>query len=144
MFIRFLRIGFRVSLLGNSLSWGVSFSCLSTPQEKTTGRILSSLITLRWHMLVRTVVRYWAGAWYWVVSSSSPAMHELYKEWNLDASKRYHFLAYGDVDMKRDYRCAVVVEENIPTELCCNQSSREHLQNLCLPRQGATRQPHWR
>jgi hypothetical protein len=126
MFIRFLRFGFRLALLGTLMGCLILMPVYATGEQNGTETEQFNYITLA--HVAENSPRLWAAALCWAIFVLF-AMHELYKEWTLYAPKRYDFLAYGDVDTERDYRYAVVVE-NVPTELRSNQSLREHLQQL--------------
>jgi hypothetical protein len=126
MFLRFLRLGFRLSLVGTLLGCIILMPVYATGEE--TGNDTQQFNTITLAHVTPNSPRLWAAALCWALFVYF-VIYELYTEWTLYAPKRYDFLAYGDSDTERDYRYAVVIE-NLPKELRSNHTLREHLEKL--------------
>lgn len=126
MFLRFLRLGFRLALCGTLLGCIILIPVYATGEN--TGNETEQFNSLTLAHVEPNSPRLWAAAlcWYLFVLF---LIHELLVEWTLYAPKRYDFLAYGDVDTERDYRYAVVIE-NLPKECRSNRTLRENLERL--------------
>ena len=126
MFLRFLRLGFRISLVGTILGCAILMPVYATGDA--TGNATEQFNTITLAHVEPGSPRLWAAALCWTLFVIF-VIYELYTEWTLYAPKRYDFLAYGDADTERDYRYAVVVE-NLPKEFRSNHALREHFEKL--------------
>jgi len=151
MFIRFLRLGFRVSLVGSILGCLILIPIYATvrslvgfrvmslsllidtphtflPKGEATGQETQEFNSITLAHVEQGSPRLWAAAVCWSVFIMF-CLSEIDTEWLLYKPKRFDFLAKGDVDTERDYRYAVVVE-NIPEPLRSNHALRKYFQEL--------------
>ena len=125
MFLRFLRLGARVTLLGTF--WSLLLIPLyATGDERGDDTIQFNKWTLA--RVEANSPRMYATVivWYSLVAF---ILREFWTEWRLYAKNRYAFLAHGDVDMPKDYRYAVRVEQ-VPTKLRSDQALRDYFERL--------------
>jgi len=125
MYLRFLRLGARICLVGSMLS------CVLIPVYATGDNRGNA--TLQFNQLTLARVEpnsnsLWGalGAWYVFVGF---CLNEFIAEWKLYAKNRYNFLARGDPDMPLEYRYAVRVEQ-IPKELRNEEELSEYFERL--------------
>ena len=125
MFLRFLRLAARMTLLGTVLAI-VLIPVYATGEARGESTESFNLLTLARvglgsNRLWATVVCWWNFVFFILI--------ELWDEWQTYSKHRYEFLANGDVDTPPDFRYAVRVE-NIPSELQSNQALRTYFQHL--------------
>lgn len=125
MFIRFLRLGFCISLMG------LAFAIILIPVYATgeaTGADTEQFTSITLAHVKQGSSRLWAAALSFAVFSLF-ALYSVYKEWTLYAPLRYSFMARGNVDTDRDYRYAVMVQ-SLPCRLRSNYALRIYLEQI--------------
>lgn len=125
MFLRFLRLSARMTLLGYVLSM-ILIPVYATGEARGASTEDFNQLTLA--RVSNGSPRLWAtvGAW-WIFCAF--ILMELWKEWKLYAKHRYEFLSQGDVDTPPEFRYAVRVE-NIPRSMQSNSALREYFEHL--------------
>lgn len=126
MFIRFLRLGFRISLVGTILGCLILIPVYATGEA--TGAETEEFNSITLAHVGQASPRLWAAAICWTIFIMF-CLSEIAREWVLFKPKRYDFLAMGSADTERDYRFAVMVE-NIPEHLRSNHSLRKFFSDL--------------
>jgi hypothetical protein len=108
MFLRLLRLGSRICALGTAFSF-ILIPIYATGNARGIDTEQFNLLTLArveqgssWRLYVTVIV------WWFFVAA---VLIELWKEWVLYYRNRTEFLARGDIDMPREYRYAVCVEQ---------------------------------
>lgn len=125
MFIRFLRLAARMTLVGTLLSV-VLIPVYATGEARGAETEAFNQLTL--NRVAAGSSRLWATIFAWWIFIAF-ILVELWKEWKSFAKHRYDFLAKGDMDTPKDYRYAVRVE-NIPADKQSNQALRTYFEHL--------------
>lgn len=107
MFLRFLRLGMRVSLVGSILGIIVLIPIYVT--GNATGPQTQEFSSITLAHVEQGSPRLWASAVCWTLFILF-VLREIYTEWQAYKPKRYDFMANGNVDTANDYRYAVMVE----------------------------------
>mmetsp|Transcript_45809 Transcript_45809/g.67615 ORF Transcript_45809/g.67615 Transcript_45809/m.67615 type:complete len:922 (-) Transcript_45809:416-3181(-) len=126
MFLRFLRLGFRIACFASVL--GVFLLIPVYYTGGATGPETEEFNSLTLTNVLPGSSRLWASiiCWYTFVIF---LLKELRQEWLHFSPLRYDFLAKGDVDTKKDYRYAVLIN-NVPPELQSNYKLRQYFNKL--------------
>mmetsp|Transcript_23160 Transcript_23160/g.38296 ORF Transcript_23160/g.38296 Transcript_23160/m.38296 type:complete len:806 (-) Transcript_23160:71-2488(-) len=125
MFLRFLRLGARISLVGSL------FAIILIPVYATsenTGKATEQFNSLSLAKVEADGDRLWSPLTLWVVFTAF-ILREFWKEWVAYAIHRYEFLARGDEEMPKEYRYAIRVER-IPYKYRSNAALREYFERL--------------
>lgn len=125
MFLRFLRLGARICLVGSVLAC-VLIPAYATADERGAPTEQFNQLTLA--RVETDSTRLWAAllAWYIFVFF---CIKEFLAEWKLYTKLRYEFLARGDPEIPVEYRYAVRVEQ-IPVELRSNEKLHNYFERL--------------
>mmetsp|Transcript_6319 Transcript_6319/g.12641 ORF Transcript_6319/g.12641 Transcript_6319/m.12641 type:complete len:748 (-) Transcript_6319:132-2375(-) len=125
MYLRFLRLGARICLVGTMLSC-VLIPVYATGDNRGNATLQFNKLTLARVEADSNALWGALGAWYVFVGF---CLHEFVAEWRLYAKNRYNFLARGDPDIPWEYRYAVRVEQ-IPLELRSEEALFEYFERL--------------
>lgn len=125
MFLRFLRLGARLSFVGTLMSV-VLIPVYATGEAE-------GLETEEFNSLTLAKVeagsgRLWVTAFLWT-AMVVVALREIYQEWLDYAPLRYEFLAHGDPDTDKRYRYSCRVE-HLPAKLQSNFGLKNYLERL--------------
>ena len=125
MFLRFLRLSARLCGVGTCLAL-VLIPVFATGDGTGNHTLQFNQLTLA--RVEAGSNRLWAAviAWFIFVGFTLWSFHE---EWKLYSKNRYAFLARGDVDMQREYRYAVRVEQ-IPSKYRSDQALYDYFDRL--------------
>ena len=125
MFLRFLRLSARLCGVGTCLAV-VLIPVFATGDEAGNHTLQFNQLTLA--RVEAGSDRLWAAliAWFIFVGFTLWYFHA---EWKLYSKNRYAFLARGDVDMQREYRYAVRVEQ-IPSKYRSDQALYDYFDRL--------------
>jgi hypothetical protein len=125
MFLRFLRLGARVCFVGTVLSL-VLIPVYATGESRGDATIKFNQLTLA--RVDQGSDRIWAAliAWYIFVAF---ILYEFWHEWKLYFKNRSFFLARGDVDLPKDFRYAIRVEQ-IPEVYRSDMALEEYFERL--------------
>ncbi len=126
MYLRFLRLGFRVTSFGAFLGCGLLIFIYMTGHA--TGPSTEEFNSVTMGNLEKGSNRLWAPAISWILFVVV-VLREIWLEWEHYAERRIEFLAKGDVDTAPDFRYAVLVE-NIPKTLRSNEALYEYFERL--------------
>lgn len=126
MFLRFLRLGFRVSVMGTVLGMIVLAPVYGTGDSPGKASEAFNAITLA--NVVADGRRLWASlvCWYAFVFF---VLFEIWGEWQHFSPLRYDFFANGDADTPPDYRYAILVE-NVPPHLRSSSNIRGYFERV--------------
>lgn len=125
MFLRFLRLGARISFVGSL------FAIILIPVYATsenTGKATEQFNSLSLAKVAADGERLWSPLVVWTVLTGF-ILREFWKEWVAYAVHRYEFLARGDEEMPKEYRYAIRVER-IPYKYRSNAALREYFERL--------------
>ena len=125
MFLRFLRIGARISFLGTILS------CILIPVYATgeaRGINTESFNQLTLARVGDQSPRLWATLVCEFVVVAF-VLYSFWTEWGLYASHHYAFLAFGDIDTPDEFRYACRIE-NLPCHLRSNRAVGDYFEQL--------------
>ena len=125
MFLRFLRIGARMTFIGTLLSM-ILIPVYATGEGRGVETESFNMLTLA--RVGPGSDRLWATLlceWLFVAF----ILRSLWCEWELYAKHRYHFLAHGDVDTPDEFRYACRVE-HLPRRLRSNRTLRTYFERL--------------
>lgn len=125
MFLRFLRLSFRMTLFGSALSM-ILIPVYATGEARGASTEEFNQLTLA--RVAQGSPRLWATTILWTIFCTF-ILVELWKEWEVYAKHRYNFLANGDVDTPSDYRYTIRVE-NIPSDMQSNAALRAYFERL--------------
>jgi len=126
MFLRFLRLGFRTSLVGSVLGCCILIPIYATGEATGLDTLEFNSITMA--HLEDGSPRVWASAVCWTLFIGF-VLREIQVEWKEYAPKRQAFMARGDVDTQLEYRYACRVE-NVPRHLASNQGLRAYFETM--------------
>jgi hypothetical protein len=125
MFLRFLRLGARISALGVLLSV-VLLPVYATGNARGAATEQFNLLTLA--RVEAGSNRIWASAIAWWIFCLGIG-HEFWNEWQLYKVNRYVFLKVGDVDMPKEFRYAIQVEQ-VPQVLQSEEALAQYFERL--------------
>jgi hypothetical protein len=125
MFLRLFRLGARMTALGTALSI-ILIPVYATGEARGDATEKFNLLTLA--RVEADSPRIWAAliAWWIFVAF---ILRDFWMEWKLYALNRYAFLAHGDVDMPKDYRYAVKVEQ-VPEGMRSDDALHSYFERL--------------
>ena len=126
MYLRFLRLGFRVTVFGACLGCGLLVPIYVTGNAKGPSTEQFNSVTMT--NLEKGSIRLWAPALSWLLFVAF-VLREIWTEWEHYAVRRSEFLAKGDIDTAPDFRYAVLVE-NVPKALRSNEALFEYFERL--------------
>jgi calcium permeable stress-gated cation channel len=125
MFLRFLRIGARMTFFGTILSL-ILIPVYATGEGRGVETESFNMLTLA--RVESGSDRLWATLlceWFFIAF----ILRSFWCEWELYAKHRYHFLAHGDVDTPDEFRYACRVE-HLPRRLQSNRTLRTYFERL--------------
>lgn len=125
MFLRFLRLAARMTLLGTFLSIFL-IPLYATGEARGPSTEAFNQLTL--NRVADGSSRLWVTVVCWWIFLAFILM-DLWREWKAYSKHRYDFLANGDMDTPKDFRYAVRVE-NIPHDKQSNQALRSYFEQL--------------
>ena len=125
MFLRFLRLGARISALGVLLSV-VLIPVYATGDARGAATEQFNLLTLA--RVEAGSNRIWASAIAWWIFCFA-ILYEFWNEWELHKVNRYAFLKVGDVDMPKEFRYAIQVEQ-VPEALQSDEALAQYFERL--------------
>jgi hypothetical protein len=125
MFLRFLRLSARLTLVGTILSF-ILVPVYATGEA--TGNDTEAFNQLTLARVGQGSNRLWVtlACWYIFIAF---LLREIWNEWRQYGKYRYDFLAKGDIDSPPEFRYSVRVE-NIPPELRSNAKLRAYFERL--------------
>jgi hypothetical protein len=127
MFLRFLKLCFRISLFGTVLGCLILIPIYATGEA--TGNDTEEFNSITLAKVESGSRRLWATAVCWLLFVCF-ALRELYLEWKLTyAPRRLEFLAHGDFNTDQEYRYACMIE-SIPTHLRTNRALYDYFNRL--------------
>lgn len=126
MFLRFLRMGFRASLVGTLLGCFILIPIYATAEA--TGLQTEEFNSITLAHVSSSSPRLWASVVCWALFILF-VLHEIHVEWKEFGPKRRDFMACGDVDTERDYRYTCLVE-NLPIPLRSNHALRKYFDKI--------------
>lgn len=132
MLLRFLRLSFRLALLGTIMAAAL-IPLYATGEERGPETENFNRITLA--RVSANSNRLWGVLACWILFILV-LLRELWLEWRVYATHRYEFLAHGDVDTPDDFRYVVRVE-NIPKSLRTNHEIGLYFEQM-FPHQVST------
>eukprot|EP00545_Synedropsis_sp_CCMP1620_P004793 CAMPEP_0119012876 /NCGR_PEP_ID=MMETSP1176-20130426/7672_1 /TAXON_ID=265551 /ORGANISM="Synedropsis recta cf, Strain CCMP1620" /LENGTH=828 /DNA_ID=CAMNT_0006965913 /DNA_START=192 /DNA_END=2678 /DNA_ORIENTATION=- len=125
MFIRFLRLAARMTLVGAFLS---IFLIPVYATGEARGESTEAFNQLTLNRVESGSNRLWVTVVCWWIFIAF-ILTELWNEWKAYAKHRYEFLAKGDMDTAKDYRYVIRVE-NIPADKQSNHALRAYFEHL--------------
>lgn len=125
MYLRFLRLGARLTLFGTVMSI-ILLPVYATGEARGDSTELFNKFTLA--RVGMSSNRLWASVLCWL-NFVAFALTEMYEEWRLYSKHRYQFLAQGDVDTPPDFKYAVRVE-NIPQDYRSAYKLKEYFSKI--------------
>jgi calcium permeable stress-gated cation channel len=123
MFLRFLRLGARLSAVGClcSLLLIPLYATGGLENAKQFNRLTLARVGANSNRLYATV-----GAWWIFVAFT---LYSFVEEWKLYKQHRFTFLARGDIDMPAEYRYAIRVEQ-VPAAMRSEEKLQQYFERL--------------